>query len=134
MASVLVVDDSPTVLVLAKRALAKEGHEVESLSCFVELATRLQGAPPDVVVLDLNLPAMSGETLGEFLRRYQERDIQIVIFSGEPPERLEAAAELLGAAAWVEKRGSDHAELIKAVNLAALRRRRTSISGLSRAI
>ena len=60
MARVLVIDDEPDVLLLCRINLAHAGHEVlEALDG--ETGLRLaRESQPDVIVLDLMLPAMDG--------------------------------------------------------------------------
>ncbi len=114
MAKILIVDDSPTVLRFVQRALRLDGHEVESLDSFIQLTARVREAPPDLLILDLNIPALSGVSMGRLVRKHEARDIPIVIYSSRPPEELEEAARAVHAVAHVQK--SDcAAELRKAV-------------------
>ena len=103
---VLVLDDSPTALALACRTVRRAGYEAVAVGCFVELSGALEGGA-DAIVLDLNLPAMSGESLGSFIRRRPGDLIPLVLFSGESPARLASAARELGAIAAVSKLGAD---------------------------
>ena len=117
MARILVIDDSPTVVTFAKHALESAGHEVDGLLHFVDLRAHLNRTPPDLVLLDLEMPGLSGEKVGEFLRQFETRRTPIIVYSARDREELEAAAQRLGAAAVVEK-GASQAQLRMVVSLA----------------
>jgi two-component system, NtrC family, response regulator AtoC len=70
-ARVLVVDDEKTFRVVAEAALAAEGYEVQSAANGREAMERFHEQPPDLVVLDRNLPDTDGLTL---LARFRSGD------------------------------------------------------------
>ena len=57
---VLVVDDDPAVADVVRRYLVRDGHAVECVHDGYEALRRVAEAPPDLVVLDLTLPGMTG--------------------------------------------------------------------------
>jgi CheY-like chemotaxis protein len=64
----------------------------------------LTGNKPDLIVLDINMPEISGLDMVEFLRRRPEsRNIPIVILSSEATESIVDQALRLGADAYVTK-------------------------------
>ena len=66
---ILVVDDEPAVRDSLDRALRLEGYEVELAVDGAEALSRLATRPPDVVVLDLLMPGVSGfEAIGALQR------------------------------------------------------------------
>lgn len=103
MARILVIDDSPTVATFLEGALGRDGHEVAALDSFVDLYARLRDFEPDLVFLDLEMPALSGEKVGEFLRRFERRRVEIVLFSSRPRAEIDEVAAKLGAVAAIEK-------------------------------
>jgi DNA-binding response OmpR family regulator len=60
MARVLLIEDDQAVRDGLEFALRRQGHAVESAATGEEGLTRLRGAPPDIVVLDLMLPGIDG--------------------------------------------------------------------------
>jgi len=63
MATILVADDSETILLLLRTRLEMEGHEVETAADGQEVtdALRRQGGPkPDLLLLDAMMPGKSG--------------------------------------------------------------------------
>ena len=57
---VLVVDDEPAIRALAEIALTEHGYRVRVAPNGKEAIQRLKEAPPDVILLDLNMPVMDG--------------------------------------------------------------------------
>ncbi len=115
MARILVVDDSPTTVHFLRRLLSENGHAVETLDSFVRLAEHVRQSPPDLIILDLSLPALPGVKMGQLIRRYQCRDVPIVVYSSQPEEELIEATRLVGAVDFVSKK-EDPARLVEAVH------------------
>jgi len=65
---VLVVDDDLELLELVGRALARDRHEVWSAASAEQALTELARRAPEIVVLDLGLPGLSGEELCQQIR------------------------------------------------------------------
>ncbi|WP_440222808.1 response regulator [Dokdonella sp. MW10] len=66
--SVMVADDQPDILLAVSSILRREGHVV---SCALDGAEALQMAledPPDVAILDIDMPLKSGIELARVLR------------------------------------------------------------------
>lgn len=95
----LLVDDDATVRHAATSAFEDAGFEVHSVDGFARVQEEMK-RHPDFILIDLNLPGLSGEKLGEILRRQQ---VPMGVFSSEPPARLEAARERIGAVAAYSK-------------------------------
>lgn len=103
MARILVVDDSASVFFFVRRELAAERHEIDRLSAFVELAGYLRAHEPDLVLLDLEMPALSGTSFAQFIRRIETRPTRIVIHSSLPAAELARAAREVKALGVLEK-------------------------------
>jgi DNA-binding response OmpR family regulator len=115
MARVLVVDDSPLVVRFVEHALAEDGHAVQALDSFIQLAATVRINPPDLIILDLNIPALSGVSMGKLVRNHQSRDIPIIVYSSAPLQELRAAALAVGAHCYVQK-SDDSTALRRAVD------------------
>jgi two-component system, OmpR family, alkaline phosphatase synthesis response regulator PhoP len=72
VASILIVDDDPSVARLVDLTMAVEGHETEILDRGRATLDRLEGPPVDLVVLDVMLPEMDGFELLGVLRGRRE--------------------------------------------------------------
>ncbi|MCZ7680725.1 MAG: response regulator [Sandaracinaceae bacterium] len=114
MARILVVDDSELVIRYLRRVLSAHGHVVETLESFIQLATVVRTRPPDLLILDLHMPALSGVSTGKIVRSHQAASIPILIYSSASEQELRAAAREIGAQGYVQK-GADGAEVWSAV-------------------
>lgn len=101
---VLVVDDNEDARDMARTVLEEQGYQVitspDGKSCMREIVVR----KPDLVVLDVNLPNISGLSTLDMMRVVRlGRPIPVVIWSGEGDDALRAKAENLGADDFVSK-------------------------------
>src|SRR5262249_43021095 len=99
---VLAVDDEPQLLRALITNLKARGYDVDAASTgeiALEMAARHH---PDVVVLDLGLPAMSGIEVIHGLRGWTE--VPIIVLSARDAEREKIAALDAGADDYVNKR------------------------------
>lgn len=114
MARILVVDDSDSVYHFVRRELAPDRHVVDRLTAFTELASYLRSNEPDLILLDLEMPALSGTAFAKFLRRLERTPTRILIHSSLPAAELDAAARQINAVGALEK-SADGARLRRAV-------------------
>lgn len=71
--TVLVIDDDSTHLYLTRSLLEDEGYRVHCHQGAFGATQRLMELSPDLVLLDVNMPGLSGENLADLLKRAQER-------------------------------------------------------------
>jgi CheY-like chemotaxis protein len=85
MTRILLVEDNPADALLIQEALRQvtEGHTVDHATDGVQALARLrEGARPDLVLLDLNLPRKDGrEVLAEVKADPDLRDIPVIILT-----------------------------------------------------
>ncbi|HEY82233.1 MAG TPA: response regulator transcription factor [Dehalococcoidia bacterium] len=60
MPKLLIVDDEPNIVELAKLYLEREGYQVESAASGEEALAKQSTAKPDLIILDLMLPDIDG--------------------------------------------------------------------------
>ena len=60
MATVLIVDDSPTEIHVLKTMLEKHGHDVITASSGEEGVTTSKEKKPDLVLMDIVMPGLNG--------------------------------------------------------------------------
>ncbi|RWH72528.1 response regulator transcription factor [Mesorhizobium sp.] len=100
--SILVVDDEPPIRKLLRVGLGSQGYAVSEASNAKAAIDLMQTERPDLVLLDLGLPGMTGlELLGKW--RSEGLDIPIVILSSRTDESGIVAALELGADDYVTK-------------------------------
>ena len=85
--SILVVDDDPVVRRLIAACLEKAGYRVAQAEDATGLRAWLTAEPPDLVVLDLNLPDGDGLSLARELRARSDLGIIMVTERGAPDDR-----------------------------------------------
>lgn len=109
---ILLVDDSPTVHEFVRGALP--GNRVDRLASFVDLPAYLRDGEPSVVILDIEMPGISGQAFARFLRRCTQTDIPIILYSSVEENRLAAVGVEVGARVTLKK-SRDSLALRKAV-------------------
>ena len=68
MASILIVEDHPTMREAMRLVLEEDGHRVEEATDGEAGIAMVRERPPDVVLLDLNIPVVSGAEVLETLK------------------------------------------------------------------
>jgi len=94
----MVVDDDPDVLNLIANVLVAAGHTVEPVGSAMEALTLLQSAvPPDLMIVDVIMPGMSGFELAQRVRR-DRPSVRVLYLSGywDTPDVAEDPTERLG--------------------------------------
>jgi DNA-binding response OmpR family regulator len=124
-AHVLVVDDEQSLAKVVASYLRRDGHEV---SCAFDGPGALAAArrePPDLVVLDLNLPGLDGVEVCRALRTFSDCYVVMLTARGDEVDKLVGLA--VGADDYLTKPFSPR-ELVARVR-AMLRRPRTGATG-----
>jgi CheY-like chemotaxis protein len=100
----MIVDDDRSHLETTRELLEDEGYDVIAHAGPFGATERVMVTRPDVVLLDVNMPALSGEALLSVLKgREQTRATPVIFFSSNDEEALRGAARRLGAAGWACK-------------------------------
>lgn len=93
MAQVLVIDDDPEVIDLLLWILRQEGYEAAGFTAADEARRAIKANPPALVLLDLNMPQVSGVELCRELKSDPRlRQVRVVILSGHGFLEREAAS------------------------------------------
>jgi len=92
---VLVVDDDAVICELVATTLAEHGYPTRRASDAREAIYLVQRETPDVVLLDVHLPDISGYQVCRRLRDDYGETIGIILISGERKESMDRAAGLL---------------------------------------
>jgi DNA-binding response OmpR family regulator len=118
MPTVVIADDSPTLRRIVTSVLTREGYEVVTAEDGVEAVQAVFRTRPDAVVLDVQMPRVSGYVAARLLKDdWQTSDIPVVLLTS-----LDAASDRY----WGAQAGADHyltkdfeaPELVAAVNAA----------------
>jgi len=121
VSKVLVVDDDPSVLSAFEQLLTGEGYRVETLARGEAALDSLQRERPDVVVMDIRMPGMTGL---ETFRRIKQLapKLPVVIMTGYATATTAIEATKLGAVDYCLK-PLDPAEILQCLTKALERGR-----------
>jgi CheY-like chemotaxis protein len=100
---ILLVDDSKFLRLATERALAKAGYDVVTASDGEQALETARACKPDVILLDMLLPKMTGPDVLKALKKDPETaGIAVVVFTGMS-QRNAGRLQQDGAAAYLEK-------------------------------
>ena len=104
MTTILIVDDSATILMSMSAILKKNGFDVVTAGDGQDALLKVGSARPNLIISDLNMPRMDGMTfLKEVRKAPGQRFTPILMLTteSEPAKRQEAKAA--GATGWLVK-------------------------------
>lgn len=99
---ILVVDDEKFITWSLKQHLEKEGYEVFTAESGEEGLEVFKAEAPDIILLDIHLPGISGLEAFEAIRRLS-KDVLVVIITAHGDIETAVSAIKLGAYDFVEK-------------------------------
>jgi CheY-like chemotaxis protein len=102
---VLVIDDDPASLRLARELLGAAGYDVRAAASVDEVVQVFTGSwIPELVVTDVRMPTASGPELCRLIRsRYRPARIPVVLYSMLPRTTLDEIARACDADAVISK-------------------------------
>ena len=100
-AKILVVEDAEPVRRVLRTTLAAEGYTVLDAGNGEEALSVLRASPPDIILLDMNMPGMDGLEICREVRRHS--DVPIVMLTVRSAERDKVLALDAGADDYVVK-------------------------------
>jgi len=102
--SIMVVDDSMTVRRVTQRLLEREGYNVALAKDGVDALEQLQGARPDLMLVDIEMPRMDGFDLTRNVRGDERtKDIPIIMITSRSADKHRNYALQLGVNAYFGK-------------------------------
>ena len=113
---ILAVDDSPTIRKLVSITLSEKGHDVVTAPDGVEALKLLAERLPDLILLDINMPRLSGYKLCNFLKKHERTaHIPVIMLSGNNGVIDKMRGKIKGCNAFIGKPFAPE-ELVKTVN------------------
>ena len=101
---ILILDDDPVVLSAVELTLQKAGYTVTATSQVFGLPTLVGSVRPDLILIDYDLPALTGDRLAASLQSVQrDKKSAIVFHSAESDVLLARAVRETGAAGFIPK-------------------------------
>ena len=101
MTTILVIDDEPNILELAKLYLEQEGYRVEGVGNGNDALLKLSSAKPSLIVLDLMLPDIDGFEVCRQIRK--KSDIPILMLTARKEDVDKIVGLELGADDYLTK-------------------------------
>lgn len=99
--SILVVDDEPQILRVLRASLPARGFEVRTADSGEEALEAIRKEIPDLVILDLVMPELSGLEVCREVRKISE--VPIIVLSAKGSEKDKVIALEMGADDYVTK-------------------------------
>jgi two-component system phosphate regulon response regulator PhoB len=101
---ILVVDDEPDITALVAYHLAKAGYRVSTAASGAEALRSAREERPDLVILDLMLPGVSGyDVLAELRNQEETRDVGVILLTARREEADRVRGLSLGADDYLTK-------------------------------
>lgn len=100
---VVLVDDDPQQIEMMTRYLRLEGFDVTGTSEAIGASNVVRSFVPDVVLVDVQIPVLSGDRLLPLMRKVAAPDTKFVLFSACDEEKLRTLARETGADSWISK-------------------------------
>jgi len=104
IADILVVDDTPANLRLLFQMLSEEGYGVRPVTSGEQALAAVDAVPPDLILLDIRMPGMSGYDVCERLQADTETgDIPIIFISALDEVQDKVTAFTAGGVDYITK-------------------------------
>ncbi|QSQ11290.1 response regulator [Myxococcus landrumensis] len=118
---VLVVDDDQDQLTLAERSLSAYGFDVRTHRSSLGVSNLVRSTMPDLVLLDVNIPALTGDKVLTLARGQAPAGTLFVLFSASDESTLRQLAKASGADGYITKstQGEDLAKKLHAIHAKA---------------
>jgi two-component system OmpR family response regulator len=100
---VLIVDDDALQLDVAARTLRSYGFEVSTSQSAFGVTNSVRSFKPDVVLVDVNIPELSGDKVVEVVRRLSQAGTRYVFYSACDEGTLRRLAHQSRADGWITK-------------------------------
>lgn len=120
MARILVVDDSPTMLMATAKTLESGGHQVITATNGEEGVAKASSEKPALIFMDVVMPGMSGfEATRKITTNPDTKNIPVVILTTKDQETDRVWAKRQGAVDFMVKSPNESILLEKVASLLA---------------
>lgn len=115
---IIAVDDEPDVLLIVRSALEGEGFQVRSFGSGAECIEAAKEDPPDLFVLDVMMPGMSGFDIVHALKAHGPTSTLPIIMVTGLSERQKIKEALVSGVVYYITKPFEFDDLIAKVNQA----------------
>lgn len=101
---ILVVDDNPDSLVITRGILEPKGYKVTEATSGIQALELVAQNPPDLILLDIMMPGMSGlEVLQRLKDRYETARIPVILVTAKTADEDVVQGYQYGADYYITK-------------------------------
>jgi DNA-binding response OmpR family regulator len=102
--TILIIDDDPDWVRMLSMRLQHEGYQIEVAFDAVQALSQTVKLKPDLVLLDIMMPAGSGLVVLKYLRENVKTfNIPVIVLTGISDKQTKEAAEKLGISGYFVK-------------------------------
>ncbi|CEG28869.1 response regulator transcription factor [Bacillus sp. B-jedd] len=101
MAKILLVDDEKMIIEVLEAYLVREGYKIETADNGIDALKKARAENPDLIILDLMLPDISGEEVCRLVRK--ESEVPILMLTAKSGEDDKINGIVMGADDYVTK-------------------------------
>ncbi|MFD1606444.1 response regulator transcription factor [Oceanobacillus luteolus] len=129
MTKILIVDDEEMILEVLEAYFEKEGWEVYLASNGIEALKKVKEIQPDILILDLMLPDISGEEVCRLTRK--DNDVPIIMLTAKSAEEDLINGIVIGADDYVTKPFSPREVVVRAKAILRRVKKEGNVNNLS---
>lgn len=100
---VLAIDDQQLVLLPLQKRLIQLGYDVNILTDANKAKDSIKNFKPDLVIVDINMPTVSGLEIIKFIRENYQNNMSIMVLSGDTKDATITQAFELGIDDYMKK-------------------------------
>jgi DNA-binding response OmpR family regulator len=100
---IFVLDDDENTCRLAATALARAGYEVQTQSAAIGATSAIKTFSPDLILLDVMMPALSGDTMVEIIAKSVKPRPRILFYSNKSAHDLRELTDKTGVEGYICK-------------------------------
>jgi DNA-binding response OmpR family regulator len=101
MQKILIVDDEKRIIEVLEAYLVREGYDIHTADNGIDALKKAKSIEPDLMILDLMLPDISGEEVCRLVRK--ESDLPILMLTAKSSEDDRINGIIMGADDYVTK-------------------------------
>ena len=100
---IMIIDDNKLILEITGDYFENAGFEVVKRDQALGAAVAIIDERPDCVLLDINMPAISGAEIMKLIKKHYEKEIKVFFYSEQEESALKKLVEETGADGYFRK-------------------------------
>lgn len=102
--TILIVDDDPDIVRALQGALERHGFRTDIAMDGKEALEKIERKTPDLILLDLMLPEISGETVCKTIKKNEKlKNIPVIMVTGKCSDTDRVIGRVIGAEYYLKK-------------------------------